>query len=405
MGRDVVRIVWTVLFVLPVVAAQSADWPQFRGPDGNSYSNSAKLPVDEDFGQTLAWKQEMPGRTVSGPILIGNKVIQTVSGGAQDEQLFVLCFDAKSGKRLWQRQFWATGRTLHHPASATAAPTPASDGKLIFAFYSSNDLICLDLDGNLKWMRALTLDHPAAYNDTGMASSPLVVGDTVVVQVECHGDSFATGVNKETGETRWQIERPANANWTSPAAWHGPSGDLVLLQSADRLSAHNPLTGDDVWSYQASCETIPSAATRGKLVYVPSGGLTALEPQDNKAPKVIWKENRVAPNSASPIVLDDHIYVINGAGVLVCASARDGKVLWQTRLTGSFWATPVIANGHLYAVNQDGVLQVVQLPKDDAKGTIVARYEMGEPVYGSPAIGEGALYVPGEKHLFKFAKK
>ena len=162
-------------------------------PHSNSVSPDAQPPAEWSETKNVAWKVELPGRGPSSPIVVGDRVIVTCSSGVKQDRLHVLCFDAKDGKRLWERQFWATGRTLSHPASANAACTPASDGKLIFAFYSSNDLACLDLDGNLKWFRGLAYDFPHAGNDVGMSSSPLVVGDVVVAQVECQGDSFAAG--------------------------------------------------------------------------------------------------------------------------------------------------------------------------------------------------------------------
>lgn len=398
------RILVCLLCLLFTAAASAHDWSQFRGPRGASYSAQASLPADDSIADAVAWKKQLPGRAVSGPIVVRNRVIATASDGPKDEQLYVVCHDADTGEQLWQRKFWATGRTLHHPTSATAAPTPVSDGEHVFAFFSSNDLICLDLDGNLQWLRGLTADHPAAYNDTGMASSPLVSGDTVVVQVECFGDSFAAGLNKQTGETRWRIPRAATANWASPLLLNRPKGDLVLLQSSDRLSAHEPHTGKEVWSYLAKCDTIPSLTSVGDVLFLPAGGITALRVDGHSQPTLYWKENRLAPSNASPVVVGERLYVINGAGVLVCGDAQTGDVKWQARLTGSFWATPVVAGSHLYAVNQDGLLQIVRLPESEGKGEVVARYELGEGAFGSPAIGDGAMFVQSERHLWKIAK-
>lgn len=399
------RSTFLALTLIGAAFSIGADWSHFRGSDGSSFSAQTDLPAGENIGESIVWKKDLPGRAVSGPIIVGNKVFVTASGGPKDEQLFVLAYDADTGEELWRRQFWATGRTLHHPTSATAAPTPASDGESIFAFYSSNDLICLDLDGNLRWLRGLTVDFPAAYNDTGMASSPLVIGDTVIVQVESFGDSFAAGIDKRTGETRWRIPRKTNSNWCSPVLWHSPQGDVALLQSSDRLSAIEPLTGKEIWAYEADCSTIPSPTVAGKTIYLASGGVTALEPKGNDAPSALWKGNRLGPDSASPIVVNDSIYVINGAGVLVCGDVKDGKVKWQTRLSGTYWATPVVAGSHLYAVNQDGLLQVVKLPDGEGKGEVVAKHELGEGAFGSPAIGDGAIYIQSEKSLFKFGKR
>ena len=223
------------------LVARAADWPQFRGPDGDSVTEGTAPPVEwsDADGQNIAWRVSLPGRGPSSPIVVGSRVLVTASSGVKQDRLHVLCFDAANGEQLWQRQFWATGRTLTHPSSANAAPTPASDGKLVFAFYSSNDLACLDLDGNLKWFRGLAHDYPAAGNDVGMSSSPVVAGDVVVAQVECQGDSFATGIDKNTGETRWRAVLPREASWASPVVIPGddPKDSIVLLQSPSRLEA------------------------------------------------------------------------------------------------------------------------------------------------------------------------
>ena len=176
----------------------AGDWKRFRGDNGNSLATTAKLPLKWDDSNNIAWKTELPGRGPSSPIVVNDRVFITSSSGVRQDRLHVLCFDAKSGDKLWERQMWANGRTMTHNASANAAPTPASDGTNIYAFYSSNDLICYDLDGNLKWYRGLGHDFPKAGNDIGMASSPVVASDTVVVQVENQGDSFVSAINSKT---------------------------------------------------------------------------------------------------------------------------------------------------------------------------------------------------------------
>src|SRR5205807_67652 len=161
--------------------------------------------------------------------------------------------------------------------SAVAAPTPCSDGKQIYAYYSSNDLICLDLKGNLKWLRGLTHDYPTAANDVGMSSSPVVLGETVIVQVESYGDSFLAGINTQTGETRWRVPRPQAFNWASPSVLRGRSGeeDLLLAQSGKAVEAIRPLTGETVWKYDTPCDNISSTTTDGQTIFVPSQGLMA----------------------------------------------------------------------------------------------------------------------------------
>jgi outer membrane protein assembly factor BamB len=399
------RLSIALTFCYLVVAFCAADWLQFRGPESNSASPDAPPPVQWSETDGIAWKAELPGRGPSSPIVVGDRVVVTCSSGIKQDRLHVLCFDAHSGKPLWERQFWATGRTLSHPSSANAAPTPASDGRLIFAFYSSNDLACLDLDGNLKWFRGLAHDFPHAGNDVGMSSSPLVIGEVVIVQVECQGDSFATGVDKLTGESRWRIPRPREASWASPTVLRGatPQQDLVLLQSPSQITAHDPASGQQRWAYRVACDGISSAVASEGTVYVPSKGMTALKPSLGPEPDVLWNAPMLQPGAASPLIDGRNLFAINRAGVLVCANAADGQIVWRVRLEGEFWGTPVLAGKRLYCISQKGQGQVVQISDDGRRGEIVGGGQLDGTFQCSPAISDGALYVRSDQHLWKIA--
>jgi outer membrane protein assembly factor BamB len=382
-----------------------ADWPQFRGATSNSVSRDAQPPAQWSENQNIAWKAELPGRGPSSPIVVGERVIVTCSSGVNQDRLHVACFDAAAGNQLWERQFWATGRTLCHPSSANAAPTPASDGQLVFAFYSSNDLVALDVDGNLKWLRGLGYDFPRAANDTGMSSSPVVIGDVVIVQVECQGDSFAAGIDKHTGETRWRIARPREANWSSPVAMRGarPEDDVVLLQSPSQITAHEAATGRELWSYKAACDGISSAVAADGMVFVPSKGTTALRPASGADPQTVWNVSSLLPGAASMLAGGGRLYMINRAGVLTCADAAGGKTLWRVRLQGEFWGTPAMVGNRLYCISSDGAAQVVEQNADASGAAVIGKGQLPGTIQCSPAVSGGALYVRSDRHLWKIA--
>ena len=383
----------------------AADWRQFRGTDNNS-ATGATVPTtwDPETGENVAWKSAVNGAGVSSPIVVGDNVVVTSDSGVKRDRLHVACYDVATGDLRWERQFWATGRTFCHPTSAVAAPTPASDGERIFAFYSSNDMICLDLAGNLLWYRGLAYDYPAAGNDVGMSSSPVVVGDTVVVQVENQGESFAAGLDVATGESRWKRPRTRQANWSSPAVLRGaePEQDAVLLQSGWGISAHDPRTGEPLWKFEGGSNIIPSPTAIDGIVYLASGGLTALRPGESE-PEVVWTNERLGPESASPLVHQDRVYVIRGGGVLHCGNAQTGEELWDVRLGGNHWGTPVVACEHLYAIDQEGVARVVRVA-GEGEGELVAEIEFGESVLASPAVADGALFIRTGGHLWKIAE-
>lgn len=395
--------------IFMVLTACGADWAEFRGPRAASTADDSRPPLkwDGPAGTNIAWKAELPGRGRSGAIVVGRRLFVTASSGEPENRLHVLCIAAESGRRLWHREFWATGRTQCHPSSAVAAPTPASDGQFIYAFYSSNDLACLDLDGNLQWYRGLAYDYPDAGNDVGMSSSPVFSAGAVIVQSEGQGDSFVAAIDRKTGETRWRIDRSrVRGSWCSPSivpAGHG-QGELLLLQDPEGCSAHDPATGLKLWSYDNECAGIASPLGAADAVYVPSKGLTALKrrPASSEA-EVLWQSNKLAVGNNSPVVHNGKVLALNHAGAITCGSAQTGEVQWRLRVPGPFWATPVVAGGHLYCVNQEGLTSVVQL--DGARPEIVAKNPLGEQVYASPAVSDHAIYLRSDRHLWKIAEK
>jgi outer membrane protein assembly factor BamB len=365
-----------------------------------------QLPVswDDQGNVNIAWRVDLPGRGPSCPIVVGDRIFLTATSGFRQERLHVMCYDAKSGDSLWQRQLWATGRTATHDSITGAAPTPASDGRYVYAFYSSNDLVCLDLDGNLRWYRGLTHDYPKAGNDVGMASSPVVVDGIVVVQVENKSDSFAAGIDAATGETRWRIARLADSNWTSPIVVPGTDGrrTVVILQSRDRLTAHDPKTGEELWRFEESCASIPSSVFADNMLFVPMNGMTALRfSNESNAVDIAWDSNRLRPDSASPVVDKNRVYVLSNATVR-CGDAETGELIWAVRLKGRHWATPVLAGDRLYCINEEGEVRVVAVDGDE--GQVVGESSFGQRIHASPAVAGGAMYVRSDKHLWKIAE-
>ncbi len=380
-----------------------ADWRQFHGNTGNPVADETRLPLRFDEQTNVAWKAPLPGRGPSSPIVVGGRIFLTCSSGAKGDRLHLLCLDAAKGRPRWHRQLWATGHPKCHPFGANATPTPASDGRLVFAFYSSNDLACFDLDGNLRWFRGLAHDYPKARNDAGMSSSPVVSGDTVIVQVENQGDSFAAGIDTATGETRWRIEREPDASWCSPVVLRGktPGDDVLLLQSRSQLTVHVPRTGGLLCRYEDNCHTISTATPCGDRVYLPANGLHAFE-YDRAARKLkeIWYEERLRSGNASPVIHDGRIYTIKSPSILVCADEADGSVLWQLRLKGPQWSTPVLAGGHLYVVSHGGAVQVVELGEE---GKLVATCQIDPAMLACPAVADGAIYFRSDRQLWKVA--
>jgi outer membrane protein assembly factor BamB len=392
-------------------ACADSPWPCFLGPGGNPVVDTT-LPIsfspansEQGSGESVAWRIPLPGRSVSGPILVDGKVITTGSSGVEGRWMHVVAADMESGEVLWERTTRSTGRPFCHPDSANAAPTPCTDGERVYAFFSSNDLVCYDLDGNLQWFRSLTDSHPLAGNDVGMSASPIVANGVVVVAVECQADSFAAGLDAKTGEVLWDISRPSSANWSSPRviAGEGRSG-VALLHSGRKLTAVELNSGQSMWEKDLQCSTVASSLVAEDSVFVPGRGVQALRIVSAlEEPVTAWDTTQIRPNSSSLVKTQWGLIGLNRS-ILVCCD-ESGKEMWKARLkdAGTVWATPVVAGDYLYLFAMNGRCFTVKLGFDEAE--VVAISELGEDVLGTPAIASGAMYVRSVDALWKIASE
>jgi outer membrane protein assembly factor BamB len=401
MHRPPLRLLLLALWSLLFVPCRGADWLQFRGPSGAGVADPSETSVPVTFNPgSVAWKLPLPGRGLSSPIVIGNQVVVTCSSGPDQDRLHIFAIDAATGKVRWERRFRSTGRTMTHSKTNVAAPTPCSDGSRIFALFSTNDLFCLDLQGNLLWLRGLTFDYPNASNSLGLASSPLVTENTLVIQSENDSESFVAGLSVEDGSNRWIKPRRKAANWTSATVLKG-NPTTVALQSTSGILGIAPATGSELWEYRDGASTIPSAALSGATLYVPSFGLTALQ-FDGGTVKKIWRNEQARPKTSSPVADDGRIYFPEG-GVVTAVRADNGERLWKTRVQGDFSASPVIANGHLYLFSENGTGFVIPVGPEVKEPAVSGQIELNEQVLCTPAISGGAIYVRSDAHLWKLS--
>jgi outer membrane protein assembly factor BamB len=363
------------------------------------------LPVTWSATENVRWKAELPGRGLSAPVIAGGRVYVTACTGTDEDRLHVLCFDEATGKKLWERQFWATGTTLCHPKTNMAAPTPATDGKYVYALFATQDLVCLDNLGDLVWFRSLTSDYPTVGNNVGMASSPILWKDLLIVDVQNVGESFAVAVDKRTGQNRWRVPRPRDINWATPLLIEHGGKTEVVLQSTGELAGHDAATGKRHWSFQGKGPaSIPSPVFGKGMLLVPGTPFLALRPESSgEPPPRVWQSNKLPTGFSSPVYHDDRVYTVATRGVVNCADAATGKPVWDARLEGPFAASPLVADGKIYVVNEEGMATVLQAGGKSAK--VLGTGAVGEKILASPVAANGALYLRSDRHLYCIAAK
>jgi len=398
--------------LIPTIAALSlmsglaaaGDWPQFRGPDGNGIADEKNLPATWGPKENVLWKAEIPGRSVASPVVAAGRVYVASASGVNSGKLNVLCFDVKDGKKLWGRQLNATGNTGCHPKSSMAAPTPVATADGVFVLFATADLAAFDRDGNLKWYRSLAGDYPKIANQVGMASSPILWNDTLIVPMDSDGESFLAGLDAKDGKNLWKIERPKDINWVSPALRKVGDRTEVLFQSRFGLTAYDPATGKKLWNYAAEGSTIPTPVTLGDQVLMMGKGVVCLKPTDDGKAQVVWSSQKLNSGSCTPMVYQDNIYSVTGAGVLVCAD-KYGKELWQERLKkGKYWASPIAADGKIFVANDEGITTVIQAGGKD-KAEVLGTNDIKDEIMGTPAIADGALFIQTVNGLYCIGAK
>lgn len=390
------------LFTAGVVRAE--DVPQFRGQGGLGVAQAKGLPVAWSEQENLRWKTELPGRGLSGPVIAGGRIYLTACSGYEQTRLHVLCFDL-AGKKLWERQIWATGGTQCHPKTNMAAPTPVTDGAHVYALFATGDLVCYDKGGDLCWYRSLVGDYPTVGNNVGMAASPVLHGDTLVVCLENVGESFAAGIDVKTGANRWRVDRPRGINWVTPLLIDNRGQSEVVLQGPKDLTAYDPATGKKRWSLTGhSMSTIPSPTFGAGTLFTAGEKFLALRPGTaGQEPTVMWQSTKLRPGYSSPLYHKGRVYTVTQAGIVTAADAETGNVAWTYRLEGAYAASPLLAEDRLYVVSEDGTTAVLRDAGGDCEA--LGTSSLKDTILATPVAAGDALYLRSDKYLYCISTK
>jgi outer membrane protein assembly factor BamB len=395
-------IVFSIVLVANTLAI-SADWPQFKGPNASGVSSEKNLPVEWSKDKGIKWKSPLPARGVSSPVVVANKVYITCSSGIRDDKLHVVCLDAATGKQLWHRQLQGTGGTACHPKTCMAANTPVADESGVYALFATGDLAAFDADGTLRWYRSLVGDYPTITNQVGMASSPVLVKDRLIVPMDNAGESFIAAVDIKYGKNVWKVERPRDINWVTPLVREISGKTEVLFAGPSGLTAYDAANGEKRWNYKAGAGNIPTAALDGDAIYLPVAGVSKVKLTDSGVVgEPQWKAASLQTSMPSPLVYGSRVYTSTGQGVICCANAKTGKELYKNREKGAYSASPIAGDGKIYCLSETGVCTVLKADSDEAD--VLANNDLGEETLGTPAIANGLIFIRTDKAVYAIGK-
>ncbi|MEW5977680.1 MAG: PQQ-binding-like beta-propeller repeat protein [Acidobacteriota bacterium] len=231
----------TLLSGVMGAAVSAADWGQFRGPNGSGVAQSKSLPVEFGPDKNVVWKTALPPGH-SSPALAGNRIFLTAY---EPTKLWVLCLDRSSGKTLWRKEVPKNRSEELHKANSPASPTPVTDGKNVYAFFTDFGLISFTSDGEERWRLPLGPFN----NPFGLGASPVLANDKVLMICDQESGSFFIAVDQDTGEVKWRVERPEyTRGFATPILYQPREGGLqVLVSGSLQLTAYSVETGREVW--------------------------------------------------------------------------------------------------------------------------------------------------------------
>jgi len=365
--------------LMAALEAERAQWPQFRG---STLPNSNALPANWDFQEKWTSPIELPGN--NSPVIWDDLVF--LSGG-DGKNHAVFCYDANSGELKWKTEAPPAAQ-LPEVTDDTgyAAPTPCVDSKRVYAVFASGEVLCLGHDGATLWHRQLP-DPVIMY---GYASSPLLMGDKLVIQYDLDEKQTVFALNVFTGETVWQTERDSAPSWSSPKGVV-VDGKGMVFTAGNRLAELFDLeTGRQLWSQECmGGEVAASASARdGKIFFSNSGAFTgAFRASDGEI--LFQNDDSPAPDVASAVLSGGQYLLFGSGGTIIAIDAADGKELYEEDLDNGFYSSPVEVGGKIVAVDLDGVLYKFE-PDEDRIET-EGKYELGKKVVCVPAFHKGNI--------------
>jgi hypothetical protein len=391
--------------LLLLAGARAENWPAWRGPRLDGTSLETNVPIHWSAASNVLWKAALPGSGHASPIVWEDRVF-TVAAIAPEERA-LLCLDAREGRILWQRTVVKSPMESKHRLNSHASSTPATDGDLVFtAFLDRREMVVAahDFQGRQRW-----LVRPGPFASMhGFCSSPLVFQDKVIVNGDHDGDSYLVALSRADGRTLWKTPRENRTRSYCVPLIKQLAGRTQMILSGDKcVASYNPHDGSHYWVIDGPTDQFVASVVhneRADLLFVTGGypehHILAVRPDGRGnitgTDKIVWRTHRGVAYVPSPIAADDYFLVVSDSGVAHCFEAATGKVLWQERM-GEHHASLVSAGGLVYFLNDDGVARVVRPARDYH---LVAKNELGEKTFASPAISRGRLYLRGDRHLF-----
>ena len=386
-------------------------------------SRETGLPTSWSATQNVAWKLPLPAFSGSTPVIWDDLVFLNVATARSTGHMELWAVDRTKQAVIW-RSFLSAGNRIGNKQNMSS-PSPVTDGTRVWVMTGAGILKAFDFAGKELWARDIQKDYGAFGIQFGYASSPLLHGDSLFVQV-LHGmntddPSYILRIDKLTGKTVWRTERPTNAQVESPDSYTTPTllqhnGKFeIVVTGGDNVTGHDPLSGKEVWranvlnpANSSNYRIIASPLIAGGLIIAPSrvNPIVAIRPGgagDISRTHVEWTFHR-GPDVPTPVSDGTLLYLVSEQGVVYCLNLKTGaQVYGPMRLPSDFYsASPVLADGKIYVTGETtGVTTVFRAGPNFE---ILASNTFGDPCapycLSTVAVSQGQLFLKTDAHLW-----
>lgn len=426
---------WIVINWLFLCSIAMADWPQWRGPRGTGVAdNDADPPISWSVDKNIRWRTMLPGKGHSTPIVSGERIFLTTAvpigealtpkystaPGTHDgvpvthrHEFVVLAVNRADGKILWQRT--VNQKVPHeggHYTGSLASNSAATDGELVFAFFGTHGLHCLTVGGEIKWSKEFGVMQTK--HGHGESASPVLHGNTLVINWDHDAQSFLVALDKRTGKQLWKVDRDEETSWASPIVYEHEGQPQLIVAGTNRVRGYDLTDGRVIWECGGMASNIVATPVAADgMVFAGSSyekrallaiRLTGARGDITDTKQIAWSRFRGTPYVPSPLLYDGSLYFLTHyQGILSRVDAKTGVDRpGAIRLDGigNIYASPVAAANRVYVTDLDGTTLVLS----HADQRVLAINRLNDTIAASAAISGKELFLRGQKYLYCIAE-
>ena len=383
----------------------SQDWPEFRGPTGQGYSDERGLPLVWSENKNVRWKVAIPGRGWSSPAIQGDRIWLTTATD-EGKSLRAISLDRNTGAILQNVEVFRLKSLGNlNSKNSQASPTPVLEGDRVYLHFGAYGTACINQSGEIVWKTRLDYDN----GQHGPGGSPVIYDNLLILSCDGQDVQYVIALDKLTGKVRWKKLREGYQAYTTPLVVRLPAGDQVISPGAFRAVSYEPRTGKELWQvrYGDGFSNVPRPVYGDGLVFICTGfqqpSLLAVRLDgrgDVTKSHIAWTLKRGVSLTPSPLLVGDELYMVSDNGVASCIDAKTGASHWQVRLGGNHSASPIYADGRIYFLSEEGE-SVVIAPGKEFKA--LAKNQLDGPTLASMAVSGASIFVRSQTHLYRLS--